>query len=158
MDCEIIEATHTSTNASTQTWTSSSETHQVPSTAPPAVSAKKRKYDPERTTEIKIFPDHQANQSNPQHSEATQHALPRGTRKATWTPQQSYDNKGSANFHENSVGVVLTSPSGHPYCAYCRTTSHPRSTCPMRAKHQPLRITTLPARQKYGLSRSTLIW
>ena len=135
MDCEIIEATQTSTNASTQTWASSPNTHQVPLTAPPAVGAKRRKHDPERITEIRIFLDHQANQSNLQHSEAPRHDLQRGTRKATWTPHQSYDNKGCANFHENSEGVVLTSPSGHPYCAYCRTTSHPRSTCPMRAKH-----------------------
>ena len=135
MDCEIIEATQPFTNAATQTWTSSPNTHQVSSTASRAVGSKRRKHDPERITKIRIFPDHQADQSKPQHSEAPRHDLQRGTRKATWTPHQSYDNKGSANFHENSEGVVLTSPSGHPYCVYCRTTSHQRSTCPMRSKH-----------------------
>ena len=130
MDCEIIEATQPLTNAATQTWTSSPNTHQESSAASQAVGAKRKKHDPEHITEIRIFPDHQAEQSNPQHSEAPRHDLRRGTRKATWTPHQSYDNKGCANFHENSDGVALTSPSGHPYCAYCRTTSHPRSTCP----------------------------
>ena len=53
---------------------------------------------------------------------------------APWTPHQTYDSKGCADFHENSEGVVLTSPSGHPYCSYCRITSHKRSTCRIRSK------------------------
>ena len=43
----------------------------------------------------------------------------------------------------NSEGVVLTSPSRHPRCAYCRTPSHPRSTCPMRTKHLAQKIDRL---------------
>ena len=183
MDCKIIEATQPLTNASTQTWTSALNTHQESSTASQAVGVKRRRHDAGHITEIRIFPDHQAKQSNPQHSEAQRHELLRGTRKATWTPHQSYDNKGCANFHENSEGVVLTSPSGHPYCGYCRTTSHPRSTCPMRSKHLAQGInrlhhpqkgiarsnnatnflmnpqspfTTLPAHLKYGPNRSTI--
>ena len=85
--------------------TSTDEIKEVTSRA---VGAKRKKHDPEHVTEIRIFPDHQAEQSNPQHSEASRHDLRRGTRKATWTPHQSYDNQGCANFHENSEGVVLT--------------------------------------------------
>ena len=70
-----------------------------------------------------------------QQLEAQGHDLLEGTKTAPWTPHQSYDSKGCTNFHENSEGVILTSPSGHPYCAYCHITSHPRSTCPMRSKH-----------------------
>ena len=52
----------------------------------------------------------------------------------SWTPHQTYDSKGNSNFHQDSEGVVLTTPSGHPYCAYCRIPSHPRRSCPMRIK------------------------
>ena len=134
MDCNITEATQPMVSASTQTWTSEPNTNQESPIVSQTIGAKKRRYYARHITEIRIFPDHQADQSNPQQSEAQQHDLLGGTRKAPWTPHQSYDVKGCANFHKNSEGVVLTSPSSHPYCAYCRTTSHPRSTCPMRSK------------------------
>ena len=84
-------------------------------------------------TDVRIFPDHQPHQKIPQHSEALEQDL-EGTREAPWTPQQSYDVKGQPDYHMNSDGVVITSPSGHPYCSYCRIPSHPRSTCQIRAK------------------------
>ena len=153
MDCTIIEETQPPTNVATQTWTSSPNTYQTSSATHQSAGAKRKRHDPEQSTEIRNFPDHQAEQSNPPHSEASRHDLQRGTRKAAWTPHQTYDNQGCANFHENSEGTVLTSPSGHPYCAYCRTTSHPRSTCPMRARHLTQGINRLYHPQK-GMARS----
>ena len=135
MDCNIVEATQPMDSAPTQTWTSEPTTNQEPPIESQTIGAMKRRYYAGHITEIRIFPDHQARLSNPQQSEAQEHDLLEETKTAPWTPQQSYDSKGCANFHGNSEGVVLTSPSGHPYCAYCRITSHPRSTCPMRSKH-----------------------
>ena len=77
---------------------------------------------------------HQINKS-PHKSEVTQPDLLTGETRTPWTPHQTYDSKGNGNFHENSEGVVLTTPSGHPFCAYCRIPSHPRQTCPLREKH-----------------------
>ena len=52
----------------------------------------------------------------------------------SWKPHQTYDSRGQGNFHQDSEGVVLTTPSGHPYCNYCKIPSHPRRSCPMRTK------------------------
>ena len=135
MDCNIVEATQPMDSAPTQTWTSEPNTNQESPIASQTIGAKKRRYYAGHITEIRIFPVNQAHQSNPQQLEAQGHDLLEGTKTAPWTPHQSYDSKGCTNFHENSEGVILTSPSGHPYCAYCHITSHPRSTCPMRSKH-----------------------
>ena len=54
---------------------------------------------------------HQINNS-PHKSEVTQPDLLTGE---TRTPHQTYDSKGNCNFHENSEGVVLTTPSGHHF-------------------------------------------
>ena len=70
--------------------------------------------------------------NSPQDSEATQLGLMDGETKTPWTPHQTYDSKGNGNFHQNSEGVVLTTPSGHLYCAHCQIPSHPRRTCPLR--------------------------
>ena len=137
MDCNIIEANQPKDDASTQTWTSNSTPGLENPTALQATGnnthKRKRSYAG-HITNIRIFPDQQTHQHSPQHSEAQRHDLQDGTRMAPWTPHQTYDNKGRADFHENSEGVVLTSPSGHPYCSYCRITSHPRSTCQIRSK------------------------
>ena len=153
MDCTIIEETQPLTNVATQTGKSSPNTHHTSSATHQSARAKRKRHDPGQSTKIRSLPDHQAEQSNPPHSEASRHDLQRGTRKPAWTPHQTYDNQGCANFHENSEGVVLTSPSGHPYCAYCRTTSHLRSTCPMRSKHLAKGINRLHHPQK-GIAQS----
>ena len=140
-------------SAPTQTWTSEPNTNQKSPIASQTIGAKKRRYYAGHITEIRIFPDNQAHQSNPQQSEAQGHDLLEGTKTAPWTPHQSYDSKGCTNFHENSEGVILTSPSGHPYCAYCHITSHPRSTCPMRSKHLDQNIDRLYHPEK-GVARS----
>ena len=137
MDCTTTEDNQPKDDASTQTWTANSTPGPSPS-APQAIGnnnfKRKRSYAG-HITNIRIFPDQQTHQFSPQHSEAQRHDLQEETRKmAPWTPQQTYDSKGCADFHENSEGVVLTSPSGHPYCSYCRITSHKRSTCRIRSK------------------------
>ena len=137
-ECNIIMVNQHNDNTSTQTQPSTRRTNPAPPLASQAIGGnhqgKKRSYAG-NITEARIFPDHQAHNSTPQQSEAQGHDLPEGKKETPWTPQQTYDNKGCANFHQNSEGVVLTSLSGHPQCAYCRTPSHPRSTCPMRTKH-----------------------
>ena len=139
MDCNIKEDDQPKDDASTQTWTVNSTPEPKSPSAPQAMgnnnnSKRKRSYAG-HITNIRIFPDQQTHQYSPQHSEAQRHDLQEETRRmAPWTPQQTYDSKGCADFHENSEGVVLTSPSGHPYCSYCRITSHKRSTCRIRSK------------------------
>ena len=138
MDCNIVEATRQNDSAFTQTRTSNTNTDQGTPMAPQAIGTnphKKRRSYAGHITEVRIFPDHQAHHSTPQQSEAQRHDLLEGTKMTPWTPQKTYDVKGCANFHHNSEVVVLTSLSGHPHCAYCRITSHPRSTCQMRTKH-----------------------
>ena len=152
MDCNIVEATQPVDSAPTQTWTSESNTNQESPIASQTIGAKKRRYYAGHITEVRIFPDHQAHQSTPQQSEAQRHDLLEGTKMAPWTPHQSYAGKGCANFHENSEGVVLTSPSGRPHCAYCLITSHPRLTCPMRSKHLAQNINRLYHPEK-GVAR-----
>ena len=120
MDCNIREDNQPKDDTSTQTWTSNSTPGTTSPSAPQAIgnnnSKRKRSYAG-HITNIRIFPDQQTHQYSPPHSEAQRHDLQEETRKmAPWTPHQTYDRKGCADFHENSEGVVLTSPSGHPYC------------------------------------------
>ena len=112
---------------------------------------------------IRIFPGHQVSQPSPQRVEAHEWDLLEERREGPWSPHQTYDNKGTTNFQQNSDGVVLTSPSGHTYCAYCHITSHPRESCLMRAKHLSQNIDRLyhPAKgiaksknQKYRYNKS----
>ena len=138
MDCNIREDNQPKDDTSTQTWTSNSTPGPTSPSAPQAIGnnnfKRKRSYAG-HITNIRIFPDQQTHQYSPPHSEAQRHDLQEETRKmAPWTPHQTYDSKGCADFHENSEGVVLTSPSGHPYCSYCRITSHKRSNCRIRSK------------------------
>ena len=83
-----------------------------------------------------ITPDNQPNrrEHSPQPIGAQQRdPLVTETTKS-WTPHQTHDSEGNANFHENSEGIVLTNLSDQPYCNYCKIPSHPRWTCPMRIK------------------------
>ena len=137
-DCTIVKANWQNDSALTQTQNSKKNTNQGTPVASLAIGTnphtKIRSYAG-NITKVRIFPDHQAHQLTPQQSEAQRHDLLEGTKMTPWTPQKTYDVKGCANFHHNSEVVVLTSLSGHPHCAYCRITSHPRSTCPMKTKH-----------------------
>jgi len=126
MDCTFAKETQPLTNVATQTWTLSPTTHQTSSATHQSAGTKRKRHDPEQPVEIENFQNHQAEQSSPPYLEVPQHNSQGGTRRAAWTPRQTYDNQGCTNFHENSEGTVLTSPSGHPLCAYCRTPSHPR--------------------------------
>ena len=148
MDCTFAKETQPPTNVATQTWTLSPTRHQTGSATHQSAGTKRKRYDPKQPIEIGNFQDHQAKQSSPPYLEVPQHDSQRGTRRAAWTPHQTYDNQGCANFHENSEGTVLTSPSCHPLCAYCRTPSHPRSTCLMRAGHLTQGINRLYHPQK----------
>ena len=139
MDCIFTEETQPLTNVTTQTWTLSPTT-------------KRKKHDPEQPVGIGNPQNHQTKQPDPPYPKAP-HNSQTETGRETWTPRQTYDNQGCANFHENSEGTVLTSPSGHPLCAYCRTPSHPRSTCPMRTEHLAQGINRLYHPQK-GLVQS----
>ena len=137
-DCTIVRANRQNDSALTQTQTLKTNTNQGTPMASQAIGTnphKKRRSYAGNITEVRIFLDHQAHQFTPQQSEAQRHDLLEGTKMTPWTPQQSYDVKSCANFHQNSEGVVLMSPSGHPHCGYCRITSHPKSTCPMRTEH-----------------------
>ena len=102
-----------------QTQPSTRRTNPVTLLASQAIGSnpqgKKRSYAG-NFTEVRIFPDHQAHHSTPQQSEAQGHDLSEGKKETPWTPQQTYDIKGCANFYQYSEGVVLTSPSGHPHC------------------------------------------
>ena len=53
-------------------------------------------------------------------------------KEVPWTPKQFYDGKGNPDYQMNSDGIVLTSPSGHPFCSYCRIPSHSRRSCHVR--------------------------
>ena len=123
MDCDIVMANQQTDGALTQNQPSKRSTNQGTPVASQAIGSnqhrKKRSYAG-NITEVRIFPDHQAHQSTPQQSEAQGHDLLKGKKITPWTPQQTYDVKGCANFHQNSEGEVLTSQSGHPHCAYCR--------------------------------------
>ena len=72
----------------------------------------------------------------------------------SWTPHQTYDSRGNANFHQDSEGVVLTTPSNHPYCNYCKIPSHPRRSCPMRIKDLANRVDRLHHPNKGALESS----
>ena len=85
-------------------------------------------------TGIKFFPEQQQIPTT-----FEEHHLREDTRSKTkteipWTPKQFYDVKGNPDYHMNSDGIVLTSPSGHPYCSYCRIPSHSRRSCNIRIK------------------------
>ena len=122
-----------------------SATHQ-------SAGTKRKRHDPEQPVGIENSQNHQAEQPSPPYLKAP-HNSQTETGRATWTPRQTYDNQGCSNFHENSEGTVITSPSGHPLCAYCRIPSHPRSSCAMRAEHLAQGINRLYHPQK-GLVQS----
>ena len=71
-------------------------------------------------------------QSTPQSSQSMENDELKGKTEVPWTPKQSYDNKGNPDYQMNSDGIVLTSPSGHPFCSYCRIPSHSRRSCHIR--------------------------
>ena len=137
-DCNVIMVNHQKDDTPTQPQPPTERVKPGPPLASQSTGTtstnRKRSYAG-KITEVKIFPDTQAHHSTLQHSEAHQHDQPEGKKETPWTPHQTYDNKGCANFHQNSEGIVVTTPSGHPLCGYCRIPSHPRSTCQMRIKH-----------------------
>ena len=136
-DCDIVMVNQQDYDTLSQNHPSKRSANSGAPSATQATSSnpqrKKRSYAG-TITNVRISPDHQAHQSTPQQSEAHGHDLQEEKKETPWTPHQTYDIKGYTNFHQNSEGVVLTAPSGHPYCEYCRITSHPRSTCPMRTQ------------------------
>ena len=71
-------------------------------------------------------------QSTPQSSQPMENDESKGKTEIPWTPKQSYDDKGNPDYQMNADGIVLTSPSGHPFCAYCRIPSHSRRSCHIR--------------------------
>ena len=71
-------------------------------------------------------------QSTPQSSQSMENDESKGKTEIPWTPKQSYDDKGNPDYQMNSDGIVLTSPSGHPFCSYCRIPSHSRRSCHIR--------------------------
>ena len=71
-------------------------------------------------TGITFFPE-QNRQSTTQSSPSTEDYESAKKKKIHWTPKQFYDDKGNPDYQMNSDGIVLTSPSGHPFCSYCRS-------------------------------------
>ena len=114
-DCDIVMVNQKDCQTLTQNHPSKRSTDSGAPSASQATGSypqpKKRSYAG-IITSVRIFLDHQAHQSTPQQSEAQGHDLLEGMKETPWTPHQTYDTKGYANFHQNSEGVVLTSPFG----------------------------------------------
>ena len=84
-------------------------------------------------TGITFFPE-QNRQSTTQSSPSTEDYESAKKKKIHWTPKQFYDDRGNPDYQMNSDGIVLTSPSGHPFCSYCRIPSHSRRSCHVRTE------------------------
>ena len=83
-------------------------------------------------TGIRFFPEQQEHPSTSQESQSEKDPMSERKKEVPWTPKQFYDVKGNPDYHMNLDGVVLTSLSGHPFCAYCRIPSHSRRSCHIR--------------------------
>ena len=84
-------------------------------------------------TGITFFPE-QEPPSTSQTPQLTGTTVTERKKEIPWTPKQFYDVKGNPDYQMNSDGIVLTSPSGHPFCAYCRIPSHSRRSCHIRSE------------------------
>ena len=66
---------------------------------------------------------HQRPNSNSQHI---------SSKVPEWALQQTKDENGNDNFHQNEEGKLITTSLGHPHCNYCKLPSHSRQKCAFR--------------------------
>ena len=123
-DYEIITRGHPSTKTTTP------RTPSAPKTVGQRPHKTRRSY-PGTITGITFFPE-QNLPSTSQTPQLMEDNEAKRKQNIPWTPKQFYDAKGNPDYQMNSEGIVLTSPSGHPFCSYCRIPSHSRRSCHIR--------------------------